>query len=655
MQDRLQPRIAKLQHRTMSGTKVPRGLKPALLALLVFLAGCGTTHVIASGKKVIVLGIDGMDPNFVEQHWSALPNLDQLRHEGEFKRLETTMPPQSPVAWSSFITGMDPGGHGIFDFVHRDPKTLAPYLSMAQSAQGAKTISMGDYELPISSGKVANFRAGKPFWQMLAEHHIPVDVIRMPTDFPPVHCDDGIGIAGMGAPDLRGTEGEFTYFTDEASQTSHELYGGRIVHVDLKDHSAVLHIPGPDNSLRKDKAPTYVNVTAHVDPQKPVARFDLGDTQVVLKEGEWSGWMQTQFTFIRALASESGMFRIYAKKLHPNFEIYVSPVNIDPSDPALPITAPDSYSKKLAKEVGLFTTQGMPQDTAAWRHGVFNRDEYIAQSRQVSGDHLKLLRHEMERFHDGFLFFHFFGIDQDSHMLWGKYDDELLETYKVVDQTIGWVRRMAPDATLIVMSDHGFARFDRAMHLNTWLMKEGFLTLDDSKNVSDEELFPHVDWSRTQAYAFGLNGLYLNLQGREAQGTVAPGPEADAVMKKLVEKLLNAKDPLNGKPMIGGITVTHDEFHGNMLDKAPDLLVGYMPGYRGSSQSAMGAVPGDVVVDNNDEWRADHCIWAKFVPGVLISNRASAASDPHIWDLTVSVLQVFGVAPGPGMIGHSIY
>ena len=107
--------------------------------------------------------------------------------------------------------------------------------------------------------------------------------------------------------------------------------------------------------------------------------------------------------------------------------------------------------------------------------------------------------------------------------------------------------------------------------------------------------------------------------------------------------------------MIGGITVTHDEFHGNMLDKAPDLLVGYMPGYRGSSQSAMGAVPGDVVVDNNDEWRADHCIWAKFVPGVLISNRASAASDPHIWDLTVSLLQLFGVAPAPGMIGHSIY
>ncbi|HEY6986793.1 MAG TPA: alkaline phosphatase family protein [Bryobacteraceae bacterium] len=604
---------------------------------------------------MIVLGIDGMDPNFVEQHWSSLPNLDKLRHEGEFKRLETTMPPQSPVAWSTFISGMDPGGHGIFDFVHRDPKTLAPYSSMAQTAEGAKTISMGDYELPITSGKVANFRQGKPFWQMLADRHIAVDVIRMPTDFPPVHCEDGIEIAGMGTPDLRGTNGEFTFFTDQASQNSRMVPGGRIVHADLKNGSADLQIPGPDNSLRKDKAPTFVTVSAHVDPQHSAARFDIGDTQVVLKEGEWSDWIQARFTLIRGLESAAGIFRIYAKKLHPNFEIYITPVNIDPADPVLPITSPDSYSKQLSKEVGLFYTQGMAQDTAAWRQGVFDRDEYIAQSRMVSNDHLKLLRHEMERFHDGFLFFHFFGIDQDSHMLWGKYDDQLLDTYKMVDQAIGWVRKMAPDATLIVMSDHGFSTFDRALHLNTWLMKEGFLTLDDPKNTSDEELFPHVDWSKTQAYAVGLNGLYLNLQGREPQGIVAPGAEADAVTKKLVEKLMNAKDPDTGKPMIGGMTVSRQEFHGNMLDKAPDLIVGYMPGYRGSWQTALGAVPKNVVDDNTEAWRADHCIWAKFVPGVLISNRKSSAADPHLWDLTVSLLQLFGVEPGPGMIGHSIY
>ena len=618
--------------------------------------GCGrSAEASASGKRVIVLGIDGMDPNFVERHWEALPNLAKLRGEGEFKRLATTMPPQSPVAWSTFITGMDPGGHGIFDFIHRDPKTLAPFSSMAQTSEGARTLSVGPYELPLTSGQVVSFRKGKPFWQILSEHKVPVSVIRMPTDFPPVHCDDGFSIAGMGTPDMRGTFGEFAYFTDDASQKSRVVPGGRIVRVELKNHSALLQVPGPDNSLRKDKAPTHAAINVHVDTEAAAARFDIDDTQLILKQGEWSRWIQARFSLIPGLKSSAGMFRLYAKQLKPNFELYVSPVNIDPSEPELPITAPESYSKQLAKDVGLFYTQGMAQDTAAYRQGVFDRAEYIAQSRQVSEDHLKLLRYSVERFHDGFLFFHFFGIDQDSHMLWGKYDDELLETYKLVDRTVGWVREKVPDATLIVMSDHGFSTFDRAVHLNTWLMKEGFLTLDDPKNVGNEELFPHVDWSRTQAYSMGLNGVYLNLQGREPQGTVVPGNEEYAVMQKLAAKLQDARDPDTGKPMVGGLTLSRRDFHGGMLDAAPDIIVGYMPGYRSSWQTTLGAVPAATVENNTEAWRADHCILAKFVPGVLISNRKSRATDPHLYDLTVSLLSLFGTEPGPGMIGNSIY
>jgi len=292
----------------------------------------------------------------------------------------------------------------------------------------------------------------------------------------------------------------------------------------------------------------------------------------------------------------------------------------------------------------------MAQDTAAWRQGVFDRDEYIAQSRQVSLEHLKLLRYGLEHFHGGLLFYHFFGVDQDAHMLWGKYDDQLLETYKMVDHTIGWVREMAGDATLVIMSDHGFSTFDRAVHLNTWLMREGFLTLDDPQNAGNEELFPHVDWSRTQAYSVGLNGVYLNLRGREREGIVEPGGEAAAVLKRIAAKLQEARDPESGKPMVGGVSLTH-----STLEAAPDLIVGYMPGYRSSWQTALGAVPAVMVEDNTEAWRADHCIDARFVPGVLISNRKSRAADPHLYDLTVSLMQEFGVGPGPGMIGHSIY
>ena len=626
-----------------------------LMAMVLGLTGCGGSEANAPTKSVVVLGIDGMDPNFLERHWDSLPNLDKLRHDGEFKHLETVMPPQSPVAWATFITGMDPGGHGLFDFIRRDPKTLAPLSSMGQVEPG-RTITLGSYELPLSSGRVISFRKGKPFWQILSEHHIPTTVIRMPTDFPPVHCEGGFAVAGMGVPDLRGTQGEFTFYTDEASQESRTVPGGQIVHVDLKDHSVKLRIEGPENSLRKDKAPTYVEMVVHVDPEQAAARFDVGDARLVLEEGEWSGWIQVRFPLISGLKSVAGMFRLYAKKLHPNLELYVSPINIDPSEPALPITAPESYSRQLAKEVGLFYTQGMAQDTAAFRQGVFNREEYVAQSRQVSLDHLKLLRCSLDHFHGGFLFFHFFGTDQDSHMLWGKYDDDLLNTYKMVDQTIGWVReKIGESATLIVMSDHGFASFDRAVHLNNWLMKEGFLTLDDPANTSDEEVFPHVDWSRTQAYAIGLNGVYLNLKGREREGIVTPGAEADAVLQKIVEKLQNAVDPDNGKRMIGSLILPHRDFHGDMRDSGPDLIVGYLPGYRASWQTALGAVPGVMVEDNTGEWRADHCIDSRFVPGVLISNHKSRMADPHLYDLTVSLMQEFGVAPAPDMIGQMIY
>ena len=427
---------------------------------------------------------------------------------------------------------MDPGGHGIYDFVHRDPKTMTPFSSMGQAVEGGRTISIGPYLLPLSRGRVVSYRKGEPFWTLLAAHHIPTTILRMPTNFPPVECAEDEAVAGMGTPDLRGTFGTFTFFTDDPNQNSRDVPGGRIVYLSPEDHQATLRVQGPLNSLRKDQAPTFVELHVAIDATEPVARFTLGETQFVLKQGEWSGWIRAGFRMVPLLKSAAGMFRVYARHLQPNFEIYVSPVNIDPFDPELPITAPASYSRRLASAIGPFYTQGMAQDTAALRQGVFDRAEYRAQSRAVSLSNLALLRYGLEHFRDGLLFCHFFGVDQDSHMLWGKYEDELLETYKLVDQTVGWVRQKAGDATLLLISDHGFTTFDRAVHLNTWLMQQGFLALDNPANAGDDELFVHVDWSRTQAYSVGLNSVYLNLRGRERNGIVAPGREAEELIRR---------------------------------------------------------------------------------------------------------------------------
>ena len=355
-----------------------------------------------------------------------------------------------------------------------------------------------------------------------------------------------------------------------------------------------------------------------------------------------------------SLKTVGGIFRVYAKQISPLLQIYVSPVNIDPADPAMPITAPESYSRTLARDLGPFYTQGMAQDTAALRQGVLNRAEYRAQSRLVSLEHLGLLRHELRRFESGLLFFHFFGVDQDSHMLWGKYEDELLDTYRMVDDAIAEVRRAAPEATLIVMSDHGFSTFDRTVHLNAWLAKEGFLTLDDPKNAGNDELFQHVDWSRTQAYSVGLNGLYLNLQGREREGIVEPGAAAEALLRKIEDRLLAWRDSEGGRPR---------RRRGAARAQRPVLPTAPCP----TSSSAITpatALPGRP--------RSARCpcgkskTTARSGAAITASPRASspafssptgrlAAREPRLQDLPVTLLAEFGVAASPAMSGKTVF
>jgi predicted AlkP superfamily phosphohydrolase/phosphomutase len=625
----------------------------SLPAAAIFQAGCGRADSQTRLPKVIVLGIDGMDPHFVEAHIGSLPNVEKLAKEGEFKRLATVIPPQSPVAWSTFITGMDPGGHGIYDFIHRNPETLTPYSSMEETSEGGSTLSIGPYILPLSKGHVRALRQGKAFWEYLAARHVPVTILRMPTNYPPVECE-GQALSGMGTPDMLGTFGTFTYYTDEASAQAKDVAGGQIIPVQREGERIRLQIQGPVNSLRKDRRRSVVDVVVDIDPKQPVARFDVGGEQFVLSQGEWSHWVREQFPLIPYVKSAAGMFRLYVKELHPNFKLYVSPINIDPFSPELPISTPSSYSKELAEAVGPYYTQGMPEDTAAYRQNVFTRGEYIQQSRIVSREHLALLRHAVDQFHDGLLFFHFFGVDQDSHMLWGKDDADLLDTYRMVDETVGWIRQKAPDATLIVMSDHGFSTFDRAVHMNSWLLKEGFLVLNEGARPGDEEVFANVDWSRTQAYSVGLNGLYLNMEGRERNGIVTPS-DAAAVIGKITARLKEFKDPKTGRPVVDDVYRSSEVFHGNRVNAAPDLLIGYNNGFRSSWQTALGAVPAEEIVDNTEAWAADHCIAPRHVPGVLISNRKSKLPDPQLIDLPVSLLSTFSVQRGERMRGREIY
>jgi len=626
------------------------GFAAAGLALIA----CRPARPLAQGKRVIVLGIDGMDPGFLERHFAELPHLDRLRGEGVFRRLATSIPPQSPVAWSSFITGADPGFHGIYDFLHRDPATLAPYSSMAETVPPRHVLRLGAWRLPLSGGGVRSFRHGKAFWQILEEHGVPTTVLRMPVNFPPVPSK-GRALAGMGTPDLTGTLGSFTYFTEDPGRQTQRVPGGRIIRVNLSGGRAMLRLEGPENTLLEGRPRTSVGLAVHVDPAEPVARFDIGDRQIILRQGEWSDWVRVEFPLIRGLKSISGIIRLYARQLHPRFELYVSPVNIDPAAPALPLSTPAAYSRELAEAVGPYYTQGIAEDTAALRQGVLDRQEYRQQARLVAREQFALLDYALERLKKGLLFFHFMGLDQDSHVLLGRHDGELLDTYRLADRVIGGVRAQAPDATLIVMSDHGFTTFERVVHLNTWLWREGFLALDDPAHAGDEELFPHVDWSRTQAYALGLTSLYLNLAGRERYGILTPGTESEEVLARLKQRLLEYRDPATGRAVIQSVHDPRVEFRGGLRNAAPDLIVGYAAGYRASWQTALGAVPKRVIEDNVEEWAADHCVAASLVPGVFLSNRRTRVADPRLQDVTATILAEFGVPRPPQMSGRPLF
>ncbi len=615
----------------------------ALALAAAALSGCHGSE--AHGRQVIVLGVDGMDPGFLERHWSDLPNVARLRERGGFRRLATTMPPQSPVAWSTFITGLEPAGHGIFDFVHRDPRTMQPFSTMGRTVEARFQIPLGPYLLPLSSARVETLRKGEPFWRMLWDRRIPVTIMHMPTNFPPEKA--GEAMAGMGVPDLRGTEGTFTFYTDDPEETPRDVPGGRIVKVRAENGRYVLRVDGPPNSLRKDRRFATEDLTVEADPERDVARLTIGGAATIAQRGEWSEWLRADFPLLGWLAGARGMFRVYAKEFHPRLALYVTPVNIDPRAPELPISAPASLSRSVAGAIGPFYTQGIAEDTSAYRAGVLDLGEFLQQIRLVRDDEMKLLGYSLDHFREGLLFFYFSSIDQGSHMLWGRHEAELLEIYRAVDRAIGEAARRFPRADIMVMSDHGFNAFDRSVNLNTWLWEKGFLALDGPPRGGDEA-FADVDWTKTQAYALGLNGLYLNIAGREKNGILRRGAETEAAMRSLARELVEFRDPVNVRQVVETAPATGAAM-------GPDMIVGYGRGYRGSWETALGAAPRAILEDNTDVWIGDHCINAEDVPGVLLSNRAVRAERPSLRDVTVTILRIFGVGAGEGMGGKSVF
>jgi predicted AlkP superfamily phosphohydrolase/phosphomutase len=207
----------------------------------------------------------------------------------------------------------------------------------------------------------------------------------------------------------------------------------------------------------------------------------------------------------------------------------------------------------------------------------------------------------------------------------------------------------------MVMSDHGFAPWNRAFHLNTWLYDNGYLVLKEGRRSRDVKMLLGVDWTRTRAYALGINGLYINLAGRETQGIVRPGADRESLLTELKNGLEQVVDPLDGRRAIKTADRADHIYHGDMLDIGPDIVVGYYGGWRGSNESALGAVPDVQFQDNMLKWSGDHCIAASEVPGILLANRPIRRKNPALVDMAPTILRLFGLEPSAAMVGGDLF
>jgi predicted AlkP superfamily phosphohydrolase/phosphomutase len=657
---------------------------------------------VSPERRVLVLGIDGMDYVVTSRllDEGRLPHFRQLAEQGGFSGLLSSIPPQSPVAWSNFITGADPGGHGIFDFVHRNPETYLPYLSTSKvEAAPEKARVLGipvtnrlavpftDYVFPLAGGGTINLRRGVAFWQVLERAGVPSTIFKIPSNFPPIPSERGLvqSVSGMGTPDILGTYGTFSFYTTDPWPGSEDISGGYVYPVRVENGIVRARLYGPPNDFKDyekieertgEKIPysdkkVSVEFEVHVDPDNDVAKVVVGDQEEILTVGEFSDWMEIDFEMVPALVNVSGIARFYLMQAHPEFKLYVSPIQINPADQVLPITDPPSYGKEIVDACGYFYTQNMPEDTKALEHGVFDNGDFTKQSGIVFDERYRCYEWCLDNFDEGLLYFYFGSLDQCSHAMWrcmdpghpaydpredAQFADYLEYLYIKFDSVLArTMEEVDENTTLIVLSDHGFAPWYREFHLNRWLYEQGYLVLKDGVRPANVEWLMGVDWSRTRAYGLGINGLYVNLKGREKNGIVRPGAEAEELIDEIAAKLEEYRDPKNDKRVVIKAYKASESYHGPYVSTAPDIVMGYGWGYRGSDATATGAIPAEIVADNLKKWSGDHCADYHHVPGVLFTNKPITHEAPSLYDMAPTILAELGVGKTSWMIGRSVF
>ena len=611
-------------------------------------------------RKVVVIGLDGLDPELLDDrlaHGEA-PSFARLAVRGTAARVATTCPAQTPVAWSSFATGTNPGGHGIYDFIRRDPATCLPDLSLTRYEQKNAFVPP----------RAVNRRGGTAVWTLLSDAGIPSTVLRCPCTFPP-DTIRGRMLAGMGVPDLRGGLGTSSFYTTGAATAGESEQVLPLAPSGNGTFKAA--IVGPRNTRGQGSFELPVTVSLDRAARRVRVSLDAEPSAIDLAEGEWSPWLRLRFK-TGLLQSVRGMVRLRALRLEPIVELYASPVNFDPDAPLFPVSAPPEYAAELASAIGTFYTTGMVEDHGALNNGRFNEDAYLAHCDEVMRERERMLHYELDRFDTGLLFCLFDTPDRLQHMLWRhrepshpanqdsparpEYARAIDEHYRHCDAVVGRVLDRIDDQTMIVvLSDHGFGSFQRGFHLNTWLHDQGLLALKPGCRPGADagDMLQAVDWARTRAYALGIGSVYVNVKGREARGIVEPD-DVPRLSSEIAHALDGIVDPAGGAIAVRGGSTRHDVYSGPFAAESPDVVVRFSRGYRASWSTALGGVPEGQFEDNTKRWGGDHIVDPALVPGVLFANRPIRTERAALVDLAPTMLAALGVTPGAAMEGSSL-
>ena len=655
-------------------------------------------------QKLVILGFDGMDPDLV-QRWmdeGKLPNIKRVAEQGGIYPLATTHSAESPTAWASFATGVNPGKHNIYDFLVRDTATYLPDLGMVRRDPPRFLFGY----VPIARPKLHSIRGGTSFWVTAGKAGVRSSVLTVPVTFPPETVPNGELLSGLPLPDIRGTMGTFYYFATDLSryEEGNTEFGGILRRLVMDGDVARTELVGPPNPIVKQqidairrKGPTLsdgdratiAELQAQEDVKLPLnvrwnrqartATVEIAGQSIALEPGRWSRWIDLEFR-INLLVRLHGMTQLLLMNAGNELQLYVAPVNWKPDNPPLPMSYPGSFAGDLFRKVGYYRTLGWAEATWPLNEGRMDEETFMNDLYRAFDDRAQVILTRLEAREWDLLVGVIESTDRVQHMMWrlidprhpmydaalaSKFGDAIERVYRRADTFVGAVlERLDPGTPLLIVSDHGFHSWRKAVNLNTWLVQNGYMVLQGQqpgeKKLDDlfggGEFWENVDWSRTRAYAMGIGQIYFNLRGREARGIVSPGAEAAQLANELGEKLLTMADPEDGARIIRAVYKRDDIYSGQYLGNASELQVGMEEGYRVSWQTTLGGSPPGIVYPNMKKWSADHGGYDfATTAGVLITNRRVGAGSPSIMDLAPTVLRYFGLAVPADIDGKALF